>query len=198
MLANVIVFELFKEITGVTESEQRNQFYLLDLDTLEGNWHSFLPHPLVNGHVTSEWVQIWMCGLNESLSKDETNGLLLYFSQLTSEESGIFHIWEEGDLKQLPLAQCRVQAVDPLSEGPAELLPDIVCTGLTHEEARREAGLAGIEAYVSRAVDYSLRRYLHIRKKRRRVEIQEFIGVGAGKRLRKVFAGDCKGVWTKS
>ena len=51
MLANVITFELFKEITGVTESEQRNQFYLLDLDTLEGNWHSFLPHPLVDGHV---------------------------------------------------------------------------------------------------------------------------------------------------
>ena len=36
-----------------------------------------------------------------------------------------------------------------MAEGPAELLDDIVCTGLTHEEARREAGLSGIEAYVS-------------------------------------------------
>ena len=129
MLANVITFELFKEITGVTEPEQKNLFYLLDLDTLEGNWHSFLPHPLVDGHVSSEWVTDLDKRLERSLSKDEANGLLLYFSQLTSEVSGIFHIWEEGDLKQLPLAQCRVQAVDLLSKGPAELLPDIVCTG---------------------------------------------------------------------
>jgi putative thiazole-containing bacteriocin maturation protein len=98
--------------------------------------------------------------------------LLPYFSLLTSQESGIFHIWEEGDLKQLPLAQCRVQAADPLSEGPAELLPDIVCTGLTHEEARREAGLSGIEAYASRMVGLLVEDGM--------VEPQEFVGVGAG------------------
>ena len=40
-------------------------------------------------------------------------GLLLYFRRLTSAESGIFHLWEEGDLKQLPLFQCRVQVVNP-------------------------------------------------------------------------------------
>ncbi len=43
-----------------------------------------------------------------------------------------------------------MQAADPLSKGPAELLPAIICTELRHDEARREAGLTGIEAYVSR------------------------------------------------
>ena len=192
MLANVITFELFKEITGVTESEQRNLFYLLDLDTLEGNWHSFLPHPLVDGHVSSEWVTDLDVRLERSLSKDETNGLLLYFSQLTSEVSGIFHIWEEGDLKQLPLAQCRVQAVDMLSKGPAKLLPDIVCTGLTHEEARREAGLAGIESYVSRAVGLLVATLPSYQEKGENVvEIKEFIGVGAGET---VAEGICRGL----
>lgn len=185
MLANVITFELFKEITGVTESEQRNQFYLLDLETLEGNWHSFLPHPLVDGHVSSEWVTDLDVRLERSLSKEGTNGLLHYFSQLTSEVSGIFHIWEEGDLKQLPLAQCRVQAVDMLSKGPAELLPDIVCTGLTHEEARRKAGLAGIESYVSRAVELLVATLPSYQ------EIKEFIGVGAGET---VTEGICRGL----
>ncbi len=163
MLSNVIVFELLKTVTGVTEPEHKNQFFLLDLETLEGNWHLFLPHPLVTGRTEAEQVKDFDLLLEQSSGGSERNELLPYFSQLTSAESGIFHIWEEGELKQLPLAQCRVQAVNPMSEGYAELLPEIVCTGLTHEEARREAGLAGIEAYVSKLV-----------------EPQNYSGVGAG------------------
>jgi putative thiazole-containing bacteriocin maturation protein len=93
--------------------------------------------------------------------------LLPYFNRLTSAQTGILHIWEEGDLRQLPLSQCRVQAVDPLSAGPAGLLPDLVCTGLTHEEARREAGLTGIEAYVSRLAGVL-------------VQTKEIVGIGVG------------------
>ncbi len=192
MLANVLVFELFKKVTGVTKSEQTNQFFLLDLETLEGNWHSFLPHPLVTGRVSAEWVQDFDLLLERSSSRREPSGLLPYFSQLTSAESGIFHIWEEGDLKQIPLAQCRVQAVDPLSEGPAELLPDIVCADLTHEEARREAGLAGIEAYVSRMVGLLVTTLsLHQEVEDSMVESQEFVGVGVGET---VAEGVCRGL----
>lgn len=152
MLANVIVFELFKDVTGVSEKEQKNQFYLLDLETLEGNWHSFMPHPLVTGQTSPRLVEDLDMRLAQGTERGDPGKLLLAFNQLTSEVTGIFHIWEEGDLRQLPLAQCRVQAVNPLAEGPSELLGEIVCTGLTHEEARREAGLSGIEAYVSQMV----------------------------------------------
>ncbi len=171
MLANVITFEWFKTATGVIETEGKNKFFLLNLETLEGNWHPFMPHPLVTGCVGAKWIQDLDLVLGQSASTSEKDGLLSAFSLLTAKESGIFHIWEEGDLKQLPLAQCRVQAADPLSEGPAELLSDMVCTGLTHEEARREAGLAGIEAYVSR---------LAVQHGDGVVGPQEFVGVGAG------------------
>jgi putative thiazole-containing bacteriocin maturation protein len=192
MLANVIVFELFKKVTGVTESEQKNQFFLLDLDTLEGNWHSFMPHPLVTGRVTAEWVQDFDLRLEQRASRGEPSELFLYFSQLTSEKSGIFHIWEEGNLKQLPLAQCRVQTIDPLSEGPAELLPSIVCTGLTHQEARREAGLAGIEVYVSRMISELVTALPPLQQvDSTMVEPQEFIGVGAGETFAE---GVCRGL----
>ncbi|NEW09885.1 putative thiazole-containing bacteriocin maturation protein [Paenibacillus sp. SYP-B3998] len=180
MLANVIVFELLKKITGANDAEQSNQFFLLNLETLEGKWHSFMPHPLVTGRTAAEWIHDFDLQLERRSSKSE-NGLLPYFSRLTSAESGIFHIWEEGDLKQLPLSQCRVQAVDPLSEGPAGFLPDIVCTDLTHEGARREAGLAGIEAYVSRMACLlvsTLPSYQELECNR--IDPQEFIGVGAG------------------
>ncbi|KAB7707099.1 putative thiazole-containing bacteriocin maturation protein [Bacillus aerolatus] len=181
MLANVIAFELFKETTRVTESEQNNQFFLLDMETMEGNWHSFLPHPLVTGHAGAEWVQDFDQRLEQKSGRGEPGRLFIHFSRLTSEQSGIFHIWEEGDLQQLPLAQCRVQVVDPMSDGPAELLPDIVCTGMTHEEARREAGLTGIEAYVSRTVSQLVTTLPPQQEvENNMAALQEFVGVGAG------------------
>lgn len=174
LLANMIVFELIKTVTGATESDMKNKFFLLNLETLEGNWHSFLPHPSVMGRTSGEWIQDLEKRLEQEADKDESNDLYSLFSSLTSAEAGIFHEWEERDLKQLPLSQCCVQAVDPLSEGPAELLPEIVCTGLTHEEARREAGLAGIEAYASRLAGQ-----------------EKFVGVGAGET---VAEGVCRGL----
>lgn len=181
LLANVIVFELFKEFTGVLEMEQKNRMFLLDLITLEGNWHSILPHPLVTNSISAEWVEDVENRLQVGLEKVEPSKLLLYFNKLTSAESGIFHIWEEEDLKQLPLAQCRIQPVDPLSEGPAELMQDIVCSGLTHEEARREAGLTGIEMYVSRMVSLIVNTLpLNKNVDGSLVVPDEIVGVGAG------------------
>jgi putative thiazole-containing bacteriocin maturation protein len=152
MLSNVIVFELFKSVTGVIEPELRDSVYLLDLETLEGSWHKCMPHPPArdSAGIPVEWIQDLEARLEGGPEASVSNGLFPYFNRLTSKQTGIFHIWEEGDLRQLPLSQCRVQAADPQSEGPADLLPEIVCNGFTHEEVRREAGLAGIEAYVSR------------------------------------------------
>jgi putative thiazole-containing bacteriocin maturation protein len=180
MLANVIVFELLKKITGANDALQSNQLFLLNLETLEGKWHSFMPHPLVTRRTAAEWMHDFDLQLERRSSKIE-NGLIPYFNRLTSTVSGIFHIWEEGDLKQLPLSQCRVQAIDSLSEGPARLLPFIICTDLTHEGARREAGLAGIEAYVSRMSDLLVSKLPSSQESEcKRIGQQEFIGVGAG------------------
>ncbi|KPL61030.1 putative thiazole-containing bacteriocin maturation protein [Rossellomorea vietnamensis] len=149
MIANMIVFELFKEITGVSKPDQRNRVFLLDTETLEGSWHSFLPHPLERG-LGAEPVLNLETRLEQGSERSDPEKLLYFFSLLTSKETGIFHVWEEGDTKQLPLAQCRVQPVDARSEGPAELLDEVVCCALTHAEARREAGLRGIEKYASK------------------------------------------------
>ncbi|MFM1652986.1 putative thiazole-containing bacteriocin maturation protein [Brevibacillus sp. B_LB10_24] len=182
MLANVIVFELFKTVAGAAESEGQNQFFLLDLETLEGSWHSFLPHPLITGLPTAKRIENLEQKLKEGWDSEEPGELLPFFSRLTSPISGVFHVWEQGDLKQLPLAQCRVQAADPLSEGPAKLLPDMICTGLTHEEAMREAGLAGIEMYWSQMADLLVPV---------RGESRECIGIGAGETIAE---GVCRGL----
>lgn len=154
ILANVTVFEFFKKATGIAGSNQSNQIYKLDLETLEGDWISFITHPLVtNKRVSPRLVEDLDGRIKQEKSKnDPSSNLLEYFSLLTSEETGIFHTWEERNLKQLPLSLCYIQAVNPVSKGPAELLPEVVCSGFTHEEAKREAGLTGIEMYVSQMI----------------------------------------------
>lgn len=169
LLTNVITFELFKDIAGVPIGEQKNRIFLLDLETLEGSWHSFLTHPLETGVITAKKVEDLEGRIVKDFKREESEKLLQYFSLLTSKETGILHVWEEGDLKQLPLAQCRVQAADPLSDGPAELLEARVCTGFTHEEARFEAALTGIETYSARLAS------LH--------QNGDFLGIGSGETL---------------
>ncbi|MBS2967884.1 bacteriocin maturation protein [Metabacillus sp. KIGAM252] len=142
MLANLIAFEWLKEATGLKAAEDR-QFYLLNLETLEGSWHSVTPHLKKKASVTPA------VHIRERIEREPDQKLgywLISFSELTSPQTGIFHAWEEGELTQLSLAQCRVQAVHPET---GEILPEIVCAGINHEEARRESGLAGIEAYAS-------------------------------------------------
>ncbi len=187
ILANIIVFEFFKKATGITG--QSNQIYLLDLETLKGNWISFITHPLVkNKRVSPRLVEDLDILLKKERGKKETSGNLLeYFSLLTSEETGIFHTWEERKLKQLPLSQCYVQAVNPVSEGPADLLTEVVCSGFTHEEVKREAGLTGIEMYVSQMI-----KGLGDQKDKDDVNIAEgFIGIGAGETIEEAV---CRGL----
>jgi putative thiazole-containing bacteriocin maturation protein len=153
MMANILVLESFKWIAGERATQDEPRFFLLNLETLEGSWHSFWPHPLVAGTTSPGHVSDFERQLGTAEEQANSQRLLSFFARLTSPIAGIFRIWEEGDLVQLPLAQCRVQVADPLSPGPASLLPEVVCAGLTHEEARREAGLLGVETYVSRLIE---------------------------------------------
>lgn len=114
-----------------------------------------------------------------------------YFSSLTSKEIGIFHTWEERNLPQLPLSQCLVQAVDPVSAGPAELQPEVVCSGMTHEEARRNAGLKGIEMYVSKMIDSLGSGFEPLTERGGAKFPNGFIGIGSGE---SVVEAVCRGL----
>jgi putative thiazole-containing bacteriocin maturation protein len=180
MLANVIVFEWLKTATEVTPSALNNKLFLLDLETLEGNWHPFLPHPLASARPSIRQMDSWELLLDREPEEQPYSSLIEYFSRLTSSETGIFHVWEEGELRQLPLSQCRVQPVDALTDGPADLLPEIICNGFNHEEARREAGLAGIEAYVARMAPLLISPAGEGNERSETAFQHEFLGVGAG------------------
>jgi len=180
LLANVIAFEWLKTAAEVSKPDKNNRLFLLNLETLEGKWHSFLPHPLVNRERIFQLADDFQIEAKEESGKRDSSGLLPFFSQLTSTETGIFHRWDEGELRQLPLSQCRVQPVDPLSESPALLLNEMICNGFRHEEARREAGLAGIEAYISRMTTLHINQLHEQRGVTTSSRFKEMISVGAG------------------
>jgi putative thiazole-containing bacteriocin maturation protein len=185
ILANISVFEFFKKATGIAGSNQSNQIYLLDLETMDGDWISFITHPSVTSEsVTPGLVEDLELRLNQESDRNEQQGFLLeYFSRLTSKETGIFHTWEERNLTQLPLSQCYVQAVNPVTEGPAELLPEVICAGLTHEEARRNAGLMGIEMYVLKMIDSNVYGFKNQRDGVGANIPEGFIGIGSGETI---------------
>jgi putative thiazole-containing bacteriocin maturation protein len=144
LLANVLAFQYFNSIQPELQSE-KSQVFLLDMETLEGKWHSYLPHPLaydskpfIRPLDTSKWF---------SSPKQQKIDLLAFFHRITSPKIGIFRSFGPKNLLQLPLSQCQVRINDPHSE---EMISSILCTGDSHNEAQREAGLSGIETYASR------------------------------------------------
>lgn len=151
VLSSLIV-QWYKEFPVKPEWEHRNQCFQLDPIMLTGSWHSFLPHPLVSEYDAAHSVENIELHLSINHQQVSPEVWFTAFNQLTSTVTGIFHVWEEADLIQLPLAQCLVQPADPLSKEPALLLPAIIRSGLTHIEARRESGLAGLEAYAARII----------------------------------------------
>ena len=147
---------------------------MLKPETLEGNWHHFVTHPLMEGRAEAILIDSPESLLGQPSEEKQREKCFLFFNQLASGHSGIFHKWEEEDVIQLPLAQCRVQVADPLSEGPADLLPVTLCADLTHMDARMEAGLTGIEIYASRMAAQL------VGKAEGKEKQKTFIGIGAG------------------
>ncbi|MGG4440945.1 putative thiazole-containing bacteriocin maturation protein [Brevibacillus fortis] len=175
MLANIAVFEWFKYVAGVNDAEDPNKIYLLNLETLEGSWLSYFPHPMRKKDMSMEVMDERELELQISKEAEPKESLLALFPSWTSPDNGIFHSWDEGELTQLPLTQCMVTAVDPVTDGLAELLPTVVCAGYTHDEARREAGLLGAEMYVERMVNH-----LSAQHSTYQAELESDIGIGAG------------------
>lgn len=195
LLSNVIVFELFKTVTGAADPLRNQAVYLLNLETLEGDWYSFVAHPMVIGSNRIERIPDIELRLMQDSGPAPQSGrhkpLLDFCERLTSPETGIFYEWNEGDLKQLPLAQCRVQVADPLSDGAVELLPSVVGVGFTHEEARRESALSGLEAYASRLAEHTQQASFPSETDPAGPHVPGYVGIGAGETLAEAI---CRGL----
>ncbi|WP_026021151.1 hypothetical protein [Paenibacillus senegalensis] len=151
------------------QNDDHSRYYWLNLTTMEGLWYSTKQ---VAQTEVADWIssRLTPCpiehnGKKQHVAYKEAFSLLEegcnppplavpawleQLSERTCEVQGLFHVWGEGGLTQLPLHQCRIQPVDPLSTGPALLLDEQVFSGFTALDARKNAALGGLEAFAGR------------------------------------------------
>ncbi|WP_375525067.1 hypothetical protein [Paenibacillus terreus] len=133
--------------TGIPELQ--NSVYILSADPIRGQIHSFFKHPLTVQHIPlSGWSPLHIPFKQEQSSMIEEQ-LQDYLTGLVSSRTGVFYSLEESSFDQLPLSLCSIQTADPLADGPSTTLPIMIHAGIDHHEARREAGLSGLERYMS-------------------------------------------------
>lgn len=157
LIANVAVFGLTHILTGVQPLEPIAKYYLLRQETMEGQWHTIHPflQELEKININPiPWLKTDLEHEAPHRSESVSFGQLFdYCEKHTSSINGLFHRWEEDTLSQLPLSQCMVETVDPLSLGPVKQLSKQICCGFTHEEARREAAFSGFEMLTTRMIE---------------------------------------------
>lgn len=156
ILTNLVVHEYHREVSAGREGNCRDQCYILDPNSLTGSWHSIRSHlfDVERGSKAACRISTVDEVITARYERMNESDWYTSFADMTSSSIGIFHKWEEAGIVQLPLAQCMVQPIDPASESFVRILPAIMCSGLTHEEARRESGLAGLEAYAARILPF--------------------------------------------
>ena len=82
------------------------------------------------------------------------------------------------------------------SSKPADLRtsttsPEVVCAGFTHEEAKRHAGLTGIEMYVSQLIDSHVKEFKNQNDHIDSRIPEGFMGIGAGETIEEAV---CRGL----
>lgn len=150
LLANVALLTAERLLEGEAETPLSGRAYVLDLTDGTGDYHPVAIHPLTNGQPAVRRLEMSSAERDTRRIDEESPALLAALAAGTSPVTGLFARWDEGELPQLPLAQCRAIPADPLSDGPAQLLKETVRSALTHREARLEAGMAGVAAYAER------------------------------------------------
>ena len=157
VVANRLVFEVFKYIAEAGPRELGDSLVALDLETLESQRHLFRPHPLCTactsaGAATcSEFLDtVQNLALGEPLDIDTfSHEAARMFDPCT----GILATLDEGEISLLPLFVSTANVSNPMhSTLPADPIA-VLGAGTSFRVARRCATQQGIEAYAAMLVD---------------------------------------------
>lgn len=158
IIGNTITFEAFKQLTGTTEPEAPAQVFLLNLETLETSFHSFLPHPSCSSCAptpprTAEEVFAQFEEMRMQRAYTDRDSFIQSAQKLVDERIGVLTSLEPGDLVQLPLARCEASIAEKPQEAKSARADNMIGAGRSHNEARYWAARKGLETYLSCLAD---------------------------------------------
>lgn len=176
IVSNILIFEIFKYLTGIQHLETDKRMLVINLETLETESHAFLPHPCCqNCHPAQEEnrssVASHANSLQEKIQRLEQGSPIdtdIFSQQITTcfdSRFGLLNSLAEEDFVQVPLniSQATISHPmlfagdrNPISGGqgretfplPATLLTTIG-VGTSVHQARQRATLRGCELYAA-------------------------------------------------
>lgn len=158
LLANRLVFALFRYFTQVGWPETVSGLEVFDLVTCQSESHTFLPHPhcLACQHPVAPTGQHFLEQLQQVQRRNALDPatFLAEMAGCVDEQSGLFATFENSDFVQVPLAVYQVTLPDPLLERSQAL--SVSGVGSKSGEARLRAALRACACYAVRLMERRL------------------------------------------
>ncbi len=156
IVANQLSFEIFKYLTGTGQLETQRRMIKVDLETLQSEVHSFLPHPLCQS-CQSPAEQTKTCFLDAvRLLKKELTDEKTFSEKIIDcidEELGLLGSPDERDFTQLPLCTSWVTISQPMAPSTSPKSLGVIGLGFDLGAARRNATQRACELYAAGIVD---------------------------------------------
>ena len=116
VVANTLVFELFKHLTGIQHLETEKRVLVIDLETLQTASHPFLPHPYCQSCYSSGLPRSPMHEIIRELEQGAPIELEAFSQQATAcfdNRLGLLNSLTEEDFVQMPLNISRATVSNP-------------------------------------------------------------------------------------
>jgi putative thiazole-containing bacteriocin maturation protein len=157
LIANRLLFELFRYFTRSGPSQTARELSVMDLATLLSESHVFLPHPhcLACQRSVAPTEQEFFGQIQQlqQQSPVDPDALFGQIGEYVDEKSGLFRTIDEDDFVQAPLAVCKITTSLPLL-GERQREPiDAVAVGTDTTGAHLRALQKACERYAANLVD---------------------------------------------
>ena len=156
-VAHVLSFECFKYLTEASSCEIDGKVVQFELETLRGEGHPFLPHPLCQ--TCQHPTPLDALSFLESMHRLETQDALeeeIFSKRAVScfdPSLGIFTYLGEDDFVQMPLNVSRLTVSAPMNAEQAQDTVTLTDAHLSLDATRHRLTLTGASLYAARLVD---------------------------------------------
>jgi bacteriocin biosynthesis cyclodehydratase domain len=162
VVANLLNFEVFKQIAGAGPRETRDSLLVVDLETLQNQRKSFVPSPYCRtcGTEPLQTPELFLQYIQDQEHKvrQEQEDFSKRAVRLFDDRLGLFAIADERDFTQIPCNIARVTFMPPILVPEREQPYHVFGVGTSFGMARREATMRACELYA--ATFYNPQRFL--------------------------------------